>query len=213
MEKAKKPLKKTALTESQKDQLKVDKLVSSISNSPYPTEAVNRLVKASNYEWYVANKQWKKEYNAKYYQQNKDYWKRRYEKLKGAALDYADTFGTDAYMRAIGKGSLFSDPLLRTAPNTTISFANKVAAPGSQRQQEAEYITTGNRVISEFLIAERNYKRAIDEENKYYGFMKTQNKLNNMTASELHKAGMASVVKAGKDFISNWKSGLKSLFG
>lgn len=31
----------------------------------------------ANHEWYMHNKQWKKEYNEEYYQNNKDYWKKR----------------------------------------------------------------------------------------------------------------------------------------
>jgi hypothetical protein len=44
----------------------------------------------------MQNKQWKKEYNAEYYQNNKDYWKQRLEQTSKAhkeAFDYSSATG------------------------------------------------------------------------------------------------------------------------
>lgn len=51
--------------------------------------AVDSSSKAlANHEWYMTNKDWKKEYNQEYYQRNKDYWERRYKEASDRWDDF-----------------------------------------------------------------------------------------------------------------------------
>lgn len=48
--------------------------------SPFslPTEDKTARIRYANRLWYLKNKQWKHDYNKKYYEANKEYWTKRY---------------------------------------------------------------------------------------------------------------------------------------
>jgi signal recognition particle GTPase len=76
---------KTAVTDKQREQQKKNRAALDASSKAL-----------ANHDWYMQNKQWKKEYNAEYYQNNKDYWKRRLEQTSKAhkeAFDYTSATG------------------------------------------------------------------------------------------------------------------------
>lgn len=101
-----------------------------IKESVDARRAVDSSSKAlANHEWYMANKDWKKEYNQEYYQRNKDYWEKRYKE----ASDKWDNFDLNDMKVEVSPGN--------SATNIeNIRMDYSVAAENVQRARQ-EYNT------------------------------------------------------------------------
>lgn len=150
------------------------------------TSAAKRL---ANHEWYMRNKDWKKDYNAKYYQENKEYWQQYYKFAKDT-LDARTRFADQArkeYDEAKQKYGMGSNEYKRAHD---VAMSNDLWVRQNKVDLEA---------------AKENLDRAMDE----YNWAKTT--FGKTPVQTLWNTGTKQIVDSGKSFISNWKSGLNTL--
>ena len=201
---------KTAMTQDQKNEYEYKKRLAKLANHEYmgyqkydKAAATREAESASQKAWNNYNKEWKKEYNAQYYQKNKDYWKKRYQESLKKASPYLQVLSnTSAWM------NLLPSAIARYGSNTLNEMVGKLGDGDINNQ--SKLVSEGNKAIADALVSLNNYKRADMEQKQLNQFIADNTKKTKVT--ELWKAGASDVVKAGKSFLDTWKSGLKSIF-
>lgn len=148
----------------------------------------------ANHLWYLANKDKKKAYNEKYYQENIDYWKKQYEEqkklrdkeLEGIRVTY-DWHETALENNRPPKDDPFFDDYNKDVDNRIKEHRAKrdAALKRSRQISDAEVDLVGT-----------NLKRAYRE---YQEFLDSQKK---MSFGEAWKSGAKSIVNTGKGFIN-----------
>lgn len=143
----------------------------------------------ANKRWYEKNKEWKKNYNAKYYRDNKEYWQEYYRGAK-QDLDIRSNFEKQAQQKA--------EEAKRAYGTNSEEYKRAVDSFNTNTQWRKEKEV-------ELKAAKENLDRAMDE----YNWAKTT--FGKTPVQTLWNTGTKQIVDSGKSFISSWKSGLNTL--
>lgn len=151
----------------------------------------------ANRLWYQKNKDWKHDYNADYYQANKEYWQRRYrEALAGRRQahrqidDQVNAYNrnVDAYNANVDAFNSMNDPFFGNSTAERMSYFDPKETARLKK-------TTDNY----YDVIKENMERANKD---YQWFMDTHKK---MKVTEAWSDGAKMIRDAGKNFLSKFR--------
>lgn len=169
------------------DKTTTSKIVESVTDFAKRKALANRL-------WYQKNKDWKHDYNADYYQANKEYWQRRYrealaDRRQAHRLidDQVNAYNrnVDMYNTNADAFDSISDPFFGNSATPRMSYFDPKEADRLKKTADISYD-----------VIKENMERA----NKDYKWFMDNNK--KMSFKEAWSAGASGIASAGKRFLA-----------